>query len=286
MIRHARRCYFVFAWLLCLLDATVWAQDHQAKPDKLLTVWAGTLPIILSAPHGGRQPVSGVPVRRGVGVAQFTTEGDSHTDELAHRIATKLEERLGAKPFLVMAHFERKYIDANRPRDGAYESAEAKPYYDAYHHALEQGCAQVRREWGRGLLLDIHGQGTEVDTIFRGTGNRGSVSALERRFGIEALSGPKSILGQLALRGYRIVPDTASNERERRYTGGYTTRNYGSHRPTGIDAMQLEFGTSLRARANLNRTAGDLADAIAVFAREYLPAKKLSAGSPPNIQPP
>jgi hypothetical protein len=34
----------------------------------------------------------------------------------------------------------------------------------------------------------------------------------------------------------------------------------------------------LRSRANLERTAADLADAIVVFAREYLPAARL-AGS-------
>jgi hypothetical protein len=36
----------------------------------------------------------------------------------------------------------------------------------------------------------------------------------------------------------------------------------------------LEIGTKLRARANLERTAADLAEAIAVFAQEYLPLVK------------
>jgi N-formylglutamate amidohydrolase len=84
----------------------------------------------------------------------------------------------------------------------------------------------------------------------------------------------------MAIKGYKILPGVAGDERERRYTGGYTTQTYGSHRGTKIDVMQLEFGAHLRARANLERTANDLAQAIQVFAREYLPlANSESAGT-------
>jgi len=266
---------------IALLNPPLWAQEKRTA-ESLLTVWAGMLPIILSAPHGGREPIPGIPARKGIGVSQFTTERDANTGRLAERIAAKIEETLSAKPFLVIARFERKYIDANRAEDGAYESAEARPYYLAYHRALEQACDQVRRSWGRGLLLDIHGQGAEGQTIFRGTENGRSTSALQRVFGREALAGRKSILGQMAERGYKIVPPLASREPERRYSGGYTTQTYGSHRGTGIDAIQLELGTNLRSRANLERTAADLADAIVVFAREYLPAARLAGSAEGN----
>jgi hypothetical protein len=72
----------------------------------------------------------------------------------------------------------------------------------------------------------------------------------------------------VAIQGTRAsVPDG----REHRYTGGYTTQTHGSHRGSGIDAIQLEFGTDLRSRRNLARTANDLAHAVEIFAREYLP---------------
>ncbi len=263
---------------VAVVSSPLWAQEKR-KPEEFLTLWAGMLPIILSSPHGGREAIPGIPARKGIGVSQFMTERDTNTDELAEKIAVKLEERLGAKPFLVIGRFERKYVDANRAEEGAYESAEAKLYYLAYHRALEHACDQVRRSWGRGLLLDIHGQGAQVETIFRGTDNGQSVSALQRLFGREGLAGEKSILGQMAARGYKIDPPVTSRERERRYTGGYTTQTYGSHRGTGIDALQLELGTSLRSRANLDRTAADFAGAIAVFARAYLPAARLSSSA-------
>lgn len=238
--------------------------------NKLLTIWAGSFPIILAAPHGGREPIPGIAPRRGIGVAQFTVERDSNTAELAEAVAVRVRQRLGATPFLVVARFERKFVDANRAAAAAYESPEAKPYYDAYHRALREAVEQTRQKWGGGLLLDIHAQGAQPDAIYRGTDNGRSVIELHKRYGRAALTGPKSILGYLASKDYKILPDLAAGERETRYTGGYTTRTYGSHQDTQVDAIQLELGSSLRAKRNLERTAQDLAQAIEVFAREYL----------------
>lgn len=273
-----------FVALATLLHAPLGAQEKN-QPADFLSVWPGMLPIILTAPHGGRQAIPGVAARRGIGVPQFTAERDNNSAELAELVAVKISERLAAKPFLVIARFERKYIDANRADAAAYESANAKPHYDAYHQALEAASHKIRQNWNAGLLLDIHGQGAAADTIFRGTDNCRSVSALEQRFGREAISGPKSILGQLAAKGYKIEPGGAAYERERRYTGGYTTRTYGSHRGSRIDAIQLEFGTNLRSRSNLERTANDLAEAIEIFAKAYLPLAESRARESAVSQP-
>jgi N-formylglutamate amidohydrolase len=229
------------------------------------------LPIILAAPHGGRDTIPGIAVRRGIGVAQFSTGRDHNTRELAELIAARLRENLGAEPFLVVANFDRKFVDANRPSEAAYEAPEARPYYDSYHLALRGHCDRVRALWGRGLLLDIHGQNAEAHAIFRGTDHLKSIADLQRRFGSAAVSGAKSILGYLERSGYQIIPSNGNGELEQRYSGGYTTRAYGSHRASGVDTMQLEFGAHLRSRANLERTAVDVARAIAVFAGAYLP---------------
>ncbi|MGZ8436437.1 MAG: hypothetical protein ACXW6T_19645, partial [Candidatus Binatia bacterium] len=88
-------------WLLFAATLLIHAQSAaqtSGDNDKLLTLWAGSLPIILAAPHGGREAVPGVAPRRGVGVAQFTAERDSNTAELAEMLAVKVRERLGATP--------------------------------------------------------------------------------------------------------------------------------------------------------------------------------------------
>ena len=92
-------------------------------------------------------------------------------------------------------------------------------------------------------------------------------------------------MGRLAAKGYKIEPGGAAYERERRYTGGYTTRTYGSHRGSRIDAIQLEFGTNLRSRNNLERTANDLAEAIEIFVKAYLPLPESRARESAVSQP-
>jgi len=254
-----------------------------ADSDKLLTFWAGTLPVILAAPHGGREAIPGITPRRGVGVPQFTVARDSNTAELAEAIAVKLRQRLGATPFLIIARFERKFVDANRDPAAAYEMPQAKPYYESYHRAISQSAETIRQKWGSGLLLDLHAQGTQAEAIFCGTDNGKSVSQLQKQFGNAALRGPKSLLGHLASTGYKILPDLTGQERESRYTGGFTTRTYGSHQGTRIDAIQLEIGSNLRAKANLERTANDFADAIEVFAREYLLCRNSDCAFAPSL---
>lgn len=267
--------------LALVAPSRAFAQPNDVS-SRWLTLWAGMLPIIIAAPHGGRLPLSQIPPRRGAGVAQFTTERDSNTAELAELVAAKLSEKLGAPPFLVIAQFERKFVDVNRAQSEAFESPAARIFYEAYHDALGGAATRVKEQWGGGLLLDIHGQGAEADTIFRGTNNGRSVTTLRRRFGAAALVGPKSILGQMAALGYRVSP---ADDHETRYTGGYTTQTYGSHRGTAIDAIQLELGANLRRQANLERTAGDLARAIEIFAREYLALDQPSGTRRPKAAP-
>ncbi|MBM4298709.1 MAG: N-formylglutamate amidohydrolase, partial [Deltaproteobacteria bacterium] len=261
--------FVLFAYWPALLAA---AEPNPG--EKFLTVWAGTLPIIISAPHGGREPLAGVAQRRGVGVPQFVTGRDTRTDELAEAVAGKLAHTFRAKPFLVVARFERKYVDANRARHAAYESDGGKLYYDAYHDALGEACKFVRMEWGRGILLDIHGEGADPEAVFRGTNNGKTVQTLVGQFGQEAVSGSKSITGQLAEKGYKVFPPNGSSDKEQRYVGGFIVQNYGSHKAGGVDAIQLEFGTNLRQRAVLERTASDVASAVTVFVKNYLPMNR------------
>jgi N-formylglutamate amidohydrolase len=160
----------------------------------------------------------------------------------------------------------------------AVEDPKAKPFYDAYHQALADFTKEVQKDWGRGLLIDLHGQGAEADAIFRGTSNGRTVTALTDRFGKAAVTGPKSVFGQLAAQGVRVIPANDSDDTEdRRYNGGHIVRTYGSHDGNAVDAIQLELGGKLRAKAKLDDTAGKIAEAVRVFAAEYLPAEKRKA---------
>jgi N-formylglutamate amidohydrolase len=257
------------------LAPVVPAARDEPKPEDLVFVQKGTLPVIVSAPHGGRKAIPGVAERTKTNVLDFSVAFDTNTLELTEQFAKALEKKLDGKPWVVAARFSRRYLDANRPRDGSYESDKAKPYYDLYHDSLEAACKAVKKEFGRGLLLDVHGQGAFNDAICRGTQNGKTVTVLKDRFGWPAVTGKKSVLGYMERRGYKVLPDCDADEKtkeEAKFNGGYIVQHYGSHTGYAIDAIQLEFGMFLREkeRDRLAKTVEDLADAVAVFHNEYL----------------
>ena len=265
----------VAAFVLALIPG--FAQDKPTKPEDLVIVRKGTLPIIISAPHGGRKEVPGVAERKGVGITQFATVRDENTDLLAEILATELEKKLGGKPWIVIARFDRKYIDANRPPDQSYESETAKSFYDAYHDPLIAACKAVKEKHGRGLLLDLHGQGVHQDAICRGTRNGKTLSLLVDRYGWPAVTGKHSVMGYLENAGYRVLPKCDApreTKEEPGFTGGHTVGTYGSHTGYGIDAIQLEFGVNFRFKDMYSKTGKVLAEAVADFHDMYLKDEK------------
>ena len=248
----------------------------QDVSKKLISVQSGSLPIILSAPHGGNFTIEGVPERKGEGVKRFVRTKDMWTDQLTVNLADAIEKKTGKRPYVVVANFHRKFIDANRSADLAYESPEAKPVYDSYHRAIASARREVLLRWGQGMLFDVHGQAAEAKAIFRGTQNGQTTSHLVGKFGQEALSGEKSVFGLFAKESIDVIPDLGPGHRETRSTGGYTVRTYGSSSGGAMDAIQLEFGRELRLLKNNDETADKVANAIVEFSQRYLPAKELT----------
>lgn len=255
---------------------------QQKMADSLVTIQAGDLPIILSSPHGGSQAIPGVEKRQGAGVSSFKTMTDTNTDQLTQQFADALEKKFGKRPYVVIARFHRKYLDANRRPEGAYESDKAKAAYDVYHNAVAKARSEVIERWGRGLLLDIHGQAAEPHAIFRGTQNGKTTRHLIGRFGKHSLNSDLSLFGQLAKQGFRVIPAVGSSKHEHSsYDGGHIVNRYGSSTGGTVDAIQLELGRALRATKSIPATASKLADATAAFAREFLPSKERGA---PNLR--
>lgn len=257
-------------------------------PADFVMVQQGELPLILSAPHGGTMLVPDVQPREGEGQARtpgnFVTARDSNTTELAQAISGEIERRYGKKPFLVASLAHRKYLDPNRPADLAYEHPNAEAVFKLYHRSLDSAVKQVFDTFHTGLLLDVHGQGSRSDTVFRGTKNGLTVKLLKERHGTAAHEGPASLFGLLAARGWHVHPTPHDQPEQAGFTGGYIVQTYGSHQNTGIDAIQLEFGSQYRAPANAERTASDLVDALSEYGSLYLklPSPSVAAKQFPN----
>ena len=128
----SRRQLLILSSLLGLPPAA-----RATEPADLVVLQSGTLPIILTAPHGGRMAVPGVGPRTAPDppqhAAKFATSVDSETDRLALGIAARIKALTQRDVYLVVARFDRKYIDANRPPRFAFDQPAAEPYYDFYH---------------------------------------------------------------------------------------------------------------------------------------------------------
>jgi N-formylglutamate amidohydrolase len=195
-------------WLIGLSTLNADAQT----PSQLISVETGDLPIILTAPHGGSDAIPGVLLRQGNGVALFKSQSDAFTDQLTEKLADAIEAKQGQRPYLIIARFHRKYLDANRRARDAYESPEAEAVYNAYHQAIADARDEIIKRWGHGTLIDIHGQAAELKTIFRGTQNGKTTTHLVNRFGREALIGESSLFGLLAQQGLQVIPEIGSIE--------------------------------------------------------------------------
>ncbi len=276
------RLAFAFCALLALGQGSARAQDFA---QRFVATIQGDLPIILSAPHGGRDRLPGLADRTPPAPDQAKKfaawggfvggAGDTGTLEIAERTAARLKARFGKSPYLVVNRAQRRYVDANRPAELAYDlpgDGGPREIHDAYHKALAAMRQDVIRRFGRGIVLDIHGQATEKGTVFRGTSFERSVNALLKRSGRVALDGTASVFGGLAARGYPVNPPIGSSAREDRfYGGGFITSSYGSAGGGEVDAIQIEFGSDFRTPQRRDRTADDLAEAIAAFAEAFLP---------------
>ncbi len=268
-----------------LLLATAAGADAQTDAAaSFVVVQRGQMPVILSAPHGGPDRMPGVADRVRPDPSAGSTArwggfhggaGDVGTLELTQLVAARVKAKTGRAPYVVLNRAQRRYVDINRPANLAYDPPGTdgpKQIYDAYHRSLAEFCREVAELYGRGLLLDIHGQGDARDTLFRGTSNGRTVRHLLHKDGPAALTGPDSIFGILAAKGYDVNPAIGSPAQEdRRYNSGYIVVTYGGAAGSTVDAIQLEFGTNLRAKAGRAQSAEDLADAIVRFAAKYLP---------------
>lgn len=248
---------------------------ESSNPEELVWVQRGELPVIISAPHGGTLKIAGVEARTGEGMKKgpsgFFVGRDGGTEELAKELVDAIERRIGKRPYAVVSATHRRYLDPNRPAEIAMEDQDAEPAYRRYHDSCREFCSEILERYHAGLLLDVHGQGTSAETVYRGTGNGKTVQRLRERFGDAAHTGEKSLFGLLAERGWTVYPNPFDGKEQSGFTGGYIVQTHGSHRAGGIDAVQLEFGSKYRSRANREKTAEVLADAVASYLEAYLP---------------
>lgn len=119
-----------------------------------------SVPVVLSAPHGGAQCPTDIFDRSSGCVCV-----DAGSLELARAMRAEFGRRLGAVPHLVASQLHRTKLDANRGRDSAAEDGArgALSAWDCYHGWIKEALDEVVKQHGFALLLDIHGQDHRPD---------------------------------------------------------------------------------------------------------------------------
>jgi N-formylglutamate amidohydrolase len=258
---------------------------------------AGNLPIIITAPHGGRLEPTTIPDRN---CAACTTVMDANTMELAYQIDTAIQQVFGCFPHIVVNQLHRIKLDANREIvEAALGNADAETAWGEWHNFVQNAKNQTKNAFGRGLLIDLHGHGhtiqrLEIGYLADATDLRLSDSVLStpqysrilsiknlvlnnlNRFTAAQLLRGEFALGTLlGVKNFPSVPsqqDPAPQVADLYFNGGYNTFRHGSRDSTTIDALQIECNfTGVRnTYENRRRFAAELATTLKTyFAKHY-----------------
>jgi len=250
----------------------------------------GTMPAILTSPHGGDKQPPGVPnPRTGAGLpadCRFEPDTDRFTRTITRGVAQLLSDVFGETPYVVIANFDRAFIDANRrTRDKcAFEDPDAQRFYEEYHNTIRNFVDEIRADnGGLGLLFDIHGT-TEIEQdkadVYLGTLNGKAISSLKSRDSL-AMARNRSLPGLLRGAGHVVsakVPETLQ--------GDFTLETYGSSNADGVDAIQIEIESALRIDdGKRDLFIEDLAYAISSLIARYADTPALVAFRSANFLP-
>ncbi len=185
----------------------------------------GTLPLVLSAPHGGELEPSEMPDR-----SYGTFVRDLNTIDLVLRVRTAFLELTGAYPHVVLSHVDRLKLDPNREiGEGAQGNPEAERAWWEYHTFLQRAGTLVEEARGEGLYIDLHGHGHEVqrlelgyllsasdlsspDEALAGLRDFTSLRALAMKPGMDLptlIRGPGSLGSLMDIEGFPAVPSEA-----------------------------------------------------------------------------
>jgi hypothetical protein len=251
--------------------------------EQLVKRHSGTMPIILTSPHGGSEAPPNVSERTKEDTpanCDFQNKRDDDTATITERMAQKIVDLTGLSPYVVIARFHRKYIDANRSAPCAFTDADARPFYDEYHNRVKEFINQLLAQNGnRGFLFDIHGTleiasdpadlylgtadglsfqpGFDRSTVFMQHGLHGLLKSVRRQSG---MADPGQIFQ------YRVSPLDETTTETSAVSGGFTIREYGPL----INAIQIEIANTIRDDSQkADFLVEDLALAMINFVRRH-----------------
>lgn len=291
------RAVLAFA-LACCASA---ADAQLRSASGFVEVWPGTLPVVLSAPHGGTNKPPDVPDR-----TYGTMNLDSFTRPLAYAMREAFIKKCGAAPTLVVCLMSRTKVDCNRDIvEGAQSNRVAEQVWREFNDAIIAAEKSVLSNHPHGLYFDIHAHGHEAPHVELGYGltaaqlrlpdEKLNAPELERRSTVRLLSekspvtfaelmrGASGLGALLEARGIAAKPSSqrVAKEGEKYFSGGYNVRTHGSSDGAGLDAIQLETPGAVRStREAREKFAAALADATVEYLAKHYAMKLPSVEAP------
>lgn len=248
----------------------------------------GDLPIVISVPHGGYLEPASIPDRDCDGCV---TGRDSYTQELARSMNDAFYEQMGGYAHFIINLLHRKKFDANRDiGDAADGNAIVEETWYDYHELIDIAKAQIEADYGRGLFIDLHGHGHDIQRLELGYLLSGSELRLPNSqmnsVDIIAETSIRTLVADnwqslthadlirsnysfgniIDRKGYPAVPsmnDRYPIEGQPYFNGGYNTRRHSSIEGGNIDGFQIECNQSIRFDSGKrNKFAIELAKAL------------------------
>ena len=293
---HQNHITAYIAWLaiLCCCSAVGTSQTQNDGLVPGSTYWgkqhfveciAGNLPVIISVPHGGSLTPEFMPDRI-FGV----TVRDGGTQEVARHMIEEFYKRTGKYPFVVLNNLHRKKLDANREEfEATAEDPIAGTAWNEYHAFIDSATQWIRKNFGRGLFIDLHGHNHPIEQIEIGYRleeedlalsdsclNMKEIvekSSMKNILKISSLSHADIIRGGAsfgALFAKYSVPSTPSPsvpvpQSAQFFGGGYNVSRHAAEDPGIMFGVQIELNRKLRTSSESNHTAVVLVDVILEF---------------------
>jgi hypothetical protein len=254
--------------------------------NKYIEYLAGDLPIIFSAPHGGREKPDELPDRE-MGTFAF----DTNTQELARAVADELHQRTGHWPHLIICRVTRKKIDCNREiKEGAAGNPLTEQVWQEFQAYLDAAQEAVVKKHGRGFYIDLHGHGHENQRLELGYLHSAdqlelsddeiskapyptdsSLKAIAARGTVpysDLLRGQHSFGALMEARGFLCSPSPSNPHPKTPYfRGGYNTSR---HARDAAPLAGLQIESHSRGVRDTPESRKKFADAIAGTLDEYL----------------
>lgn len=288
----------------CLSAAPLGAQEYRAGEtyfgrNRYVEYLAGDLPVVIAAPHGGREKPNELPDR-----PEGTFAFDTNTQELARAVAERCFAQTGHRPHVIICRVHRQKVDCNREvEEAAGGDALAGRVWSDFQGFIESARNAVVAQHGRGLFIDLHGHGHKDQRLELGYLHRRELFARTdaeisrpeviaagslRSFALNSkvpyaqlMHGPVSFGALLEKEGFPATPSPAKPlPSDPYFSGGYNVQRHARYAPH-FSGLQIEtyFRGVRDTPASREKFAQALLNALTTYLDVHLGLKLPSVGA-------